>query len=418
MSRGEHHSLIIGGGVIGIACAHYLAAQGLRVTLVDKGRIGGGCSHGNCGLICPSHLLPLAQPGAIGPAIRALVDPRGALRIRPRLDGALFRWLWGFARRCNQQDMLASAEALQPLLASSMRLYEQLIEREGIDCEWERAGLLFVYRSGSGFQQYNAVNELMSAKFDEPARRLSSAELSEFEPTLRDGMAGGWYYEHDAHLRPDRLVDSWRSLLEKRGVRFIEHCAVDELQAENGVATSTLAGGQSIAADSFVIATGAWTPQLARSLQCRVPVQPGKGYSITVDRPSSCPRRPLMFPEHRVVITPFQRGMRVGSLMELSGYDSRISRQRLRLLTRAASDYLRDPLPPCSEKWFGWRPMTFDSLPIIGATRRYRNVFLATGHSMLGVSLAPATGRLISELVLGTEPHLSPRAYHIDRFLG
>ncbi|MCH7726953.1 MAG: FAD-dependent oxidoreductase [Planctomycetes bacterium] len=413
------HSLIIGGGVVGIGCAHFLNKAGFRVTVIDKGKIGRGCSHGNCGFVCPSHVLPLAEPGAIRSTLKAMLKPGGAFRIRPRFDLSLWRWLFKFARRCNQTDMLQSAHAIQPLLASSMQLYEDLVECDGLDCEWQKRGLLFVYQSQKAFDAYEPVNDLLTSEFNEPARRINGKELSEFEPALKDGLPGAWYFEHDAHLRPDRLLASWRSLLEKRGVRFVEDCQLLDLEAANDAVVSARTSGESIEADSFVIATGAWTPQLARILRCRIPIEPGKGYSITLPRPASCPRIPMLLPEHRVGVTPLETGMRLGSIMEFAGYDDRIRPKRLRLLTRGASHYLREPLPEqVQEKWFGWRPMTYDSTPVIGLCPAFSNVWLATGHNMLGLSMAPATGRLVCELITGVAPHVAPSPYSPNRFFG
>ena len=418
MSRDDRHVLIIGGGVIGIACAHFLNDAGFRVTVIDKGRIGGGCSHSNCGLVCPSHVLPLAEPGAIGSAIGALVRPGGAFRIRPRLSPTLWRWMYKFARRCNKDDMLRSGRAIQPLLASSMQLFESLVDREGLDCEWQKQGLMFVYQDQKPLDAYEPVNQLLSNEFNEPARRMDGNELQRFEPALRDGLAGAWYFEHDAHLSPERLLASWRQLLDRRGVRFVEDCTLEGFEEAEGTVAAVRTSAGSMAADWFVAALGAWTPQLASVLRCRVPIEPGKGYSLMMARPAVCPVTPMIFPQHRVAVTPLQTGMRLGSIMEFSGYDSSIRPARLRMLAAGASNYLREALPSRhSDEWFGWRPMTYDSTPVIGRCPSFSNVLLATGHNMLGLSMAPATGRLIAELIRGVQPHIPVAPYAVDRFL-
>ena len=174
---------------------------------------------------------------------------------------------------------------------------------------------------------------------------------------------------------------------------------------------------QTLEGDLFLIATGAWTPQLAKILRCRIPIEPGKGYSVTMPRPVPCPTVPLIFPEHRVAVTPLEHDLRLGSIMEFVGYDSSIRPARLRLLTDGAAQYLRCPLPSeFSETWYGWRPMTYDSTPVIGPCPGFSNVYLATGHNMLGLSMAPATGRLISEIMAGTTPHLPTHCYSASRF--
>lgn len=405
-------AVVIGGGVIGVACAHFLNRAGWTVTVIDKGTIGGGCSHANCGFVCPSHVLPLAEPGAVRKTLASMLKPGAPFRVKPRLDSALWTWLWHFARRCNRRDMLASGHAIQPLLESSMSLYRDLVQNEGIECEWAERGLLFVYKTREAFEAYAATDRLLTETFHEPARRLNGNEVLKLEPALKPGLAGGWHYEHDAHLRPDRLMDSWKQVLADRGVVFLEQC---EFNAFNETSVFTTEG--EIAADAIVFATGAWTPLLANELGVRVPIQPGKGYSLTMPRPAVCPNIPMLFPEHRVGVTPMQTGYRLGSIMEFAGYDASIAPQRLRLLTDGASHYLQTPLAePVQEQWFGWRPMTWDGLPVIDRVPGRPNVVVAAGHNMLGLSMAPATGKLVAEIVNGVAPHIDPQPYRIKRF--
>ncbi len=409
--------VIVGGGVIGIASAYFLNRAGFHVTIVEKSTIGGACSHGNCGLVCPSHVLPMAEPGAIRATLRSLLKPHRAFRIRPRLDPWIWRWLWKFSQRCNRQDMLQSAAAIQPLLSSSLELYKQLVCDEGLDCEWQKRGLLFVYQHARPLDAYAPVNELLTAQFQEPAGLMDSRELCDFEPALKSGLAGGWYFEHNAHLRPDRLIASWRQLLKRRGVRIIEQQPLSGLEHTDGRATAAQLNGTNLAGDVFLVATRAWTPQLAEILGYRIPIEPGKGYSVTMPRPDNCPSVPMIFPEHRVAVTPLTQDLRLGSMMEFVGYDSSIHAARLRLLTDGAKNYLRCELPSeYSESWYGWCPMTYDSTPVIGPCPGFANVFLATGHNMLGLSMAPATGRLISEIIAGTPPHLATACYAATRF--
>ena len=411
------HVMVIGGGVIGLACAHYLSLAGYRVTVIDRDKIGDGCSLQNCGLISPSHVLPLAGPGEVGNAIRMMLSRSAPLRVKLRFDPALWRWLWRFARRCNHRDAMEGASALKPLLESSRAMYTTLIESESLDCEWRARGLLFVYKSPKAMNKYVAIDRMMRDEFDISARRFEGEELLELEPALKPGLAGGWLHEEDAHLRPEKLLSSWRSRLEDRGVLFREDCEMMGWERTEAVATAVRSNQGELTADAFVVATGAWTPFLARHLGCPIPIQPGKGYSITMPRPSICPSIPMLFPEHRVAVTPMDSGYRLGSIMEFAGYDKTIRPSRLRLLTDGASHYLREPTcEPIEHRWYGWRPMTYDSLPIIDRSPELSNVFIAAGHCMLGLSAAPATGRLVSELIAGETPHIDPTPYSVKRF--
>ncbi|MCA9127752.1 MAG: FAD-dependent oxidoreductase [Planctomycetales bacterium] len=417
MSKGS--VIVVGGGVIGVTCAHYLAQDGWAVTVIDRGRIGGACSHANCGLICPSHVLPLTEPGALWSAAGALLSPNGAFRIKPRLDVSLWRWLLSFARRCNTRDMLSAARMIAPLLSSSMQEYRQLFTdaEDASVCQWQEKGLLFVYESEQALHAFEKTNRILSEQFSEPAKLLDAAATRQLEPALKDTVAGSWFYEHDAHLRPDRLLHSLRDRLETGGTVFVENCDLLKVSGSHSQARRLETSQGKMTADQFVFCLGAWSPQLESQLGCKIPIQPGKGYSITTNRPKLCPEIPLIFPEHRVAVTPMQSSLRLGSIMEFAGYDSSIRAERLQLLRDGAARYLTEPFGDQEqETWFGWRPMTYDSVPIIGRTPRWNNAWLATGHNMLGLTLAPATGRLVMELLGDYPTHLDASCYSVNRF--
>jgi D-amino-acid dehydrogenase len=411
------HVVIIGGGVIGTACAHYLQKSDRRVTIIDRGQFGRGCSHANCGLVCPSHVLPLAVPGAVKQTLKALFKRDSPFSIKPRLDLSLWNWLFHFARRCNHADMLESGRAIQALLESSRALYDDLFQTESLDAEWETRGLLFVFLTPQGMDHYAHTNQIMHEHFGLEAAHYNGQALTILEPALKPGLAGGWHYLTDGHLRPDKLMSSWRNRLTKRGVTIQENCDFRGFERAGNRAKVVQTSRGELSADAFVVAAGAWTPRLKLDLGCRIPIQPGKGYSITMPRPARCPKIPLIFEEHRVAVTPMQSGYRLGSIMEFAGYDETLEPRRLELLRAGASHYLHEPMAePILEEWYGWRPMTYDSKPIIGRSPALHNVFLAVGHNMLGLSMAPATGKLIAEMLNGQAPHLDPAPYSPERF--
>jgi D-amino-acid dehydrogenase len=417
MSPSPGQVVVVGGGVIGAACAYYLCRSGWSVTVLDQGSFGKGCSHANCGFVCPSHVLPLAAPGAVSAALKAMFQPHAPLSIKLRFDPALWSWLYHFARRCNHHDMMEAGRVIQALLNSSRRLYAELLKEEAIDCEWEARGLLFVFQNRSAMDHYAETNKLLSESFNLPAKRFDGDALCALEPALKPGLAGGWLYDKDAHLRPDKLMASWRRILEARGVTVREECSVRSIMPENGRARAVVTAQGEIAADSFIFATGALTPFLSRHLGCRIPIQPGKGYSITMPRPALCPSIPLIFEEHRVAVTPMKSGYRLGSTMEFAGYDTALNRKRLDLLKDGARHYLHEPFcEPVEEEWFGWRPMTYDGKPIIDRSPALSNVMIAAGHNMLGLSMAPATGKLVAEVLNQETPHLDLAPYSVRRF--
>lgn len=410
---------IVGAGIIGIACAHALNRRGFAVTVIDQGQTARGCSHGNCGYICPSHVLPLTEPGAIRTAIKSLFRPDAPFRIKPRFSPALWNWLLQFGRRCNRKQMLTAGGHLKAILDSSMREYRALMAEERIDCDWTERGLLYVLRTEHGLHEFAATDRLLTAEFGITATRLSSKELTDFEPALKPGLAGAFHYPGDISVRPDRLNRNWSELLRQRGVRFIENCQLAAVTKSNSRVTSLQTSQGPITSNQIVFATGALSSLLASELNCRIPIEPGKGYSLTMRRPAICPKHPMLFPEHRVGVSPFEDGYRLGSMMEFAGFDTSIPERRIQQLRDSAVPYLREPFTDdIEERWYGWRPMTWDSLPIIGQVPGLENAFLATGHNMLGLTLAPATARLIAELLENRPPHLDAAAFSPRRFGG
>lgn len=409
-------TVVVGGGVVGACCAYYLSRAGREVTILDRGAFGAGCSHANCGYVCPSHVLPLAVPGALWSTMRTLFWRNSPLKVRPGVVLGNLGWFMRFARKCNARDMMTTGRAIQALLNSSRVLFEELIAAERFECEWETKGLLFVFQTQKPFEHYAHTNELLARDFNMGAKRFDSAELAALEPALLPGMAGGYLYESDAHLRPDRLMAELKRVLLARGVEVRENCAVTGISAANGTARALHTSTGDVTGDEFVIATGAWAPQLNAALGCKLPIQPGKGYSLTMPRPATCPTYPLIFEEHRVAVTPFASGYRIGSTMEFAGYDDRMNRSRLSILTEAAKVYLKEPLAgPVQEEWWGWRPMTPSGLPVIDRGPVAGNVLIAAGHNMLGLSMATATGKLVSELLTGGAPHIDPAPYALAR---
>ncbi len=418
MNNTPGKAVIIGGGVIGTACAYFLAKRGWSVTIVDSGQFGMGCSHANCGYISPSHVLPLAMPGAIGKTWKMMWKENSPIYIKPRLDFRLLGWLLAFARRCNEADMLEGGAARHALLQSSRTLYEELIRDESLACEFEMRGCLFAYQNAKNLDHFAHEDALIQKHFGVAARKLGGDELVVMEPALKPGLAGAWWYEMDAHVRPDRLLSSWESVLQRIGVTIRENTPARGFardQRDDRIRALKTDDGE-IAADVFIVATGALTPLLEKHLGCKIPIQPGKGYSITMPRPARCPAYPMIFPEVKVAVTPFQSGYRLGSTMEFSGYDTSLNPKRLAALKQGAAKFLHEPYcDPVEEEWYGWRPMTPDGVPLIGRVRAAENLWVAAGHNMLGLSMAPATGKLIAELISGEAPHINPRPYSPQR---
>ncbi len=409
--------LILGGGVIGLACALYLLKTGASVRVLEQGTPGCGSSHGNCGTITPSHAPPLAMPGMIGVALRSIFRADAPLYLNPRMDGPRLRWLLGFARHCNWRDFHAATQARGAILQRSRQLLAELVRDERLACDFVEQGTLIVYRTArlrnSDERDHNAVLESLGIEI----QRLSGEQVEAMEPALKPGVVGGLLHPQDASLRPDRYVaELARRVVELGGVIESGAC-IEGFETDRKRIRSVQCSRGSYHAEHVVLALGAWSPLLAIKLGLRLPMQPGKGYSMTYDRPALAPRHALTLREPSVCVTSWSGGYRLGSTMEFSGYREGLNRARLDALRRGASAFLREPEGgELREEWWGWRPMSVDEVPIIGPSTRWSNLCLATAHGMLGVSMSAATGELVAAMLAGTALPLDAAAFAPSRF--
>ncbi|MDB6163450.1 MAG: NAD(P)-binding Rossmann-like domain protein [Xanthomonadaceae bacterium] len=412
--------VIIGGGVIGLACGLALQHAGRQVTVLEAGVAGCGSSHGNCGTITPSHAMPLAGPGTVARAVRWMLTPDAPLYVRPRLDPLLWAWLLQLAGRCNTTDWLDAGKAKAAILMASRQQLSDWIARYQLDCEFAAIGTDHVFRSEAALVAFDRDLPVL-ADLGIASEHIGGPHYLLQEPSVREGVVGAVHFPGDASLRPDRFVAELARALREEGGRIVEHCPVDGVSGR-GDAMRVHAAGATYEARDVVLAVGAWSPRLGRALLpgldvLRRVMQPGKGYSITYDRPVLTPRRPLVLHERSVCVTSWEHGFRLGSTMEFSGYDASLNRRRLDALERGAREYLREPTgATVTEEWYGWRPMTSDDLPIIGAVPGQPHLWLATGHGMLGVSMSATTAELIAHLITGRAPPIDPAPYRLERF--
>ncbi|MGA9333451.1 MAG: FAD-dependent oxidoreductase [Rudaea sp.] len=408
--------VILGGGAIGLACALYLLRGGRSVCVLEQATIGAAASHGNCGTITPSHCTPLAMPGQISQALRWLLKPDAPFRIAPRLDFALLEWLLQFAHRCNESDFKRITSVKTPLLRLSRDALEDLIGSQSLDCAFESLGTMNVYRDAKAFEHAQQLQKLVE-EFHMPAETLDGDACRAREPALNEHVVGGFFNPFDAHLRPHRYSAELARKVKVLGGTILESSEVTGFELSGDRIEKVLTNRGEFGGRDVILALGAWSPLLARQLDLRIPIQPGKGYSITYTRPQICPRIPLTLKECAVCVTGWSDGYRLGSTMEFCGYDTSLNRKRLDALRRGAAQYMREAEgPQVVEEWFGWRPMTYDDLPILGRAKKPCNLVLATGHGMLGITMSAATGMLISELILGKETTLDMAPFSPMRF--
>jgi D-amino-acid dehydrogenase len=417
MDASRSDVLVLGGGVIGLSCALYLLKGGASVRVLEQGTPGCGSSHGNCGTITPSHAAPLAMPGMLGVALRSMLRSDAPLYLNPRVDGPRLRWLMGFARHCNWRDFQHAAQARSAILQRSRRLIDELVREQHLDCEFVESGGLYVYRSAAKFAADEQHHADLLDRLGIPVQRLRGEEVEAMEPVLKPGVRGGLLHPEDARLRPDRYVAELARLVRERGGVIETHARIERFETEGHRITRVGTTRGDFAGDRVLLALGAWSPLLGRQLGLRLPMQPGKGYSLTYSRPARVPRYPLVLREAAVCITTWDSGFRLGSTMEFSGYAEGLNRTRIDALRRGAAVNLHEPEgPELQEEWWGWRPMSVDEVPIIGPSTRWSNLHMATAHGMLGVSMSAATGELIAAQLGGKTPTFDPTPYAPARF--
>lgn len=410
--------IIAGGGVSGLATALALLESGRGVRVVEAGRIGAGASHGNCGTITPSHAPPLAAPGTVLKALRWALTPDAPLYIRPRMDPLLARWLLGFAARCNHRDWEASARGKYALLDDSRHRLADWVTRYALACEFVESGEDYVFRTARAFAREQRELPLLR-ELGVAVEVIDGAAYEAQEPAMLPGVAGALRFSGDAALRPDKYLAELARAVRERGGEIVEGCALNGLREDReGIAAWTDHG--EVRARNAVLALGAWSALSADTFGVpwmkRV-IQPGKGYSITYRAPGLVPKRPLVLRERSVCVTSWQDGFRLGSTMEFSGFDRTLNERRLGALERGAREYLHEPVgPEVRERWYGWRPMSRDDMPLIGRAPGLRRVWMNAGHGMMGVGMSTGSAQLLADLMAGRTSAVDPAPYRPERF--
>jgi D-amino-acid dehydrogenase len=413
----DNATVIIGAGAIGLACAHYLHLEGQKVIVIDSSTIGSGCSQGNCGHILPSHILPLNSSEALKTGFLSLFDANSAFKIKPQFTPRFIGWMLGFARHSTKAKMLANAANLKPILNSAFSEYEHLIQNNIFDCDWQKSGLLYAFKNQKTFKNFEETDKLLQDHFNLAAKPLKNDDLRQFDASFKRGLAGGFLYENDALIQPEAMLTNWSKYLKEHGVQFLENCKVLAIEKTGSNIKKLKTSLGYINIENLIIAAGAFSGILAKEAGYSVPIIPGKGYSLTLPKPEITPRTSIVLPEKNIAITPFKDKFRIGSIMEFVGFDSSIPTKRIKQLRSSIDDYLLSDIDHVGgEEWFGWRPMSYDGLPIIGRLPNLKNTLIATGHGMMGIMLAPATGRLIAEIMTEQKCHIPDLPYSPARF--
>ncbi len=397
--------VILGGGVIGMCSAYYALRRGFAVTLVEREAAGAdNCSMGNAGMIVPSHFIPLAAPGMLAKGLRWTLNPESPFYVRPRPSLALLRWAWLFFRHANERHVAACGELLRDLSLESRRLFAELAEDE--DFGLQQRGLLMLCKTQKGLDEEAEVAAQAHA-IGLQAEVLDAAATSSLDPGVTMDVAGAVYFPQDCHLDPARFMASLRRRVLAAGGTIESNVTIDAIETRDGQVTALRGAGRRFEGARFVIAGGSWTPDLVRMLDFKLPLQAGKGYSLTLPSPPQLPRLCSIFTEAKVAITPMGDSLRFGGTMEIGGLDLSVNQARVRGIINSVNAYFPRFSPRDFDgvpAWAGLRPVSPDGLPYLGPVPGLANLLVSTGHAMMGLSLGPVSGRLAADLLAGDPP--------------
>ncbi len=408
---------IIGAGIIGLCSAYYLTKAGFKVTLLEQGDLVDNCSSGNAGMIVPSHFVPLAAPGMISKGIKWMFNSKSPFYVKPSLNPKLISWGLKFWKHANQKHVDHAAEPLRDLHLLSKQLYDELAQEPDLDFGLEKKGILMLYKTqAAAEEEIHLALKAQSLGLDVAV--LNAGAAQKLEPDTALDVLGAIHYRCDAHLSPSTLVKQLISHLKNKGVEIITNCKVNGFETQNAKITEIHTTHGTFKSDLTVMTGGAWLPELAQKAGLTIPVMPGKGYSFMVD-PYHKIHHPSLLLEARVAVTPMDGQVRFGGTMEIAPINHHVNMNRVQGIVNSIPQYYPDyhvAVPNIKKIWYGFRPCSPDGLPYIGYSQKISNLIIAGGHGMMGVSLAPVTGKLVAELAAGTKLSIQIDCYRPDRF--
>ncbi len=394
--------IIIGGGVVGLSCAYHLQQKGLRVTILDKGNMSDGCSYGNAGMIVPSHFIPLASPGVISKGLKWMLKKNSPFYIKPRLNWELAQWLWTFYRSGTKKHVDESMALLRDMHVESREWYKQLNQHASFDFGFEQKGILMLFKSKAAERDEIKMAEI-AHQIGIEANQLTAEQLKQIEPGIDFSVAGAIHYPGDAHLNPSLFMLQMVQYLKASGVEILTRQHVihlEDKESDGGIVY--LADGRQEMARHIVVASGIWSSGLLKKSGEPLLMQDGKGYSMNYTGVKKMPTIPSILHEARVALTPMGEQLRVAGTLEISGMDDRISAEKVKSIIESVPEYYPGiSMHQEAPVWSGYRPCSPDGLPYIGRFKSKSAILMAAGHAMMGLSLAPVTGRMVADEIIG-----------------
>ena len=416
---GSKNILVIGGGIIGLCTAYYAARKGHRVTVIDRNpEQRDGCSFGNAGMIVPSHFIPLAAPGMVALGLKWMWNPESPFYIKPRLDLDLLKWAWKFWKASTTAHVRQCAPLLRDLGFASRNAYEELAALPANDFGLVQKGLLMLCGEQHTLDDEGKMAE-QARSLGVPAEVLDAKQAARLDPDITMNIAGAIYFPKDCHLSPNRFMAGLKRQCEAMGVQFLWNAEVIRATRHGSRVISVATAQHAFEADEFVLAGGSWSPVIGQELALRIPMQAGKGYSLTLTKPRQLPQLCSIFTEARVAVTPMGDTLRFGGTMEIAGLNEDINPVRVKGIIKSVPKYFPAFTPDDFENiqpWRGLRPCSPDGMPYMGRTAQFSNLVIATGHAMMGLSLGPITGKLMAEVLSGESPSIDLGLLNPDRY--
>jgi D-amino-acid dehydrogenase len=412
--------VIIGGGIIGLSSAYYLQKSGWDVTVLDKGDFSDNCSYGNCGYICPSHFIPLATPGIVKQGLKWMWNSKSPFYVQPRLDWNLINWGLKFVRSATKDNVATAAGPLRDIAIISKKEYESWLAIPGFDFAYQHKGLLEIFQTEAGGEHARNTVEKAHELGLNDTQLLTKDELQALEPQTRINGKGAILFNCDAHCYPNKLMQNLITYLKQQGVKLIPNQEVIQFEKAGSKITKVITPDNKYEPDEVVLATGSWGRETAKLLAIKIPLMPGRGYSVTLENSPYKVNYPAVLLEGRAAITPMDGNkIRFGGTMEITSHKTPPRMNRVQGILDAVKRFYPDfdvPLPAKEKIWYGYRPCSADGLPYIGRVKKYNNLVVATGHSMLGLSLGAGTGKIVDEIIAGKNTSMEIEAFDPGRF--
>ena len=387
------------------------------MTLLDAKEIGKGSGSGNAGHIVPSHIIPLAAPGVVTSALKWMLDPaHSPFGMKVSLNPNYLSWLLKFVLACSEANVQKSIKPLNDLGQLSVKNFAQIVAEEKFDCSYQEKGLLFLYKTEKAFHDGQHEGEFMQ-KHGIPVSIYDKTKIHDVEPAALDDIIGGVHFTGDAHLNPAVFLKLLSDRVRAMGAEMLENTSVTGFETANGKISKVKTSAGDLEAEQIILAAGALSPSVARDLKLNIPIQPARGYSMTMSATKQMPSHALILGERRIAVSPMGGVLRFTGRLEVGNYSMEPNPVWIQRIENSAREYLRlDEKLDVKETWAGLRPTTPDGMPIIGRSTTHSNLILATGHAMLGLSLGPGTGQVVAELLNGQQPAISLSPMRLERF--